>query len=69
LPPDQAETNNQPKTEEPQILITAKFISVPTQNLKDLSWSSTMPKGGVALMDDAQARTTVQELARWTEWK
>src|SRR6266478_5364795 len=61
---DQAETNNQPKTEEPQILITAKFISVPIQNLKDLSWSSTMPKGGVALMDDAQVRTTVQELAK-----
>ena len=61
---DQAETNNQPKTEEPQILITAKFISVPIQNLKDLSWSSIIPKGGVALMDDAQVRTMVQELAK-----
>ncbi len=51
----QAETNDLPKTEERPIRITAKFISIPTENLKGSGWVKT-PNGGVELMDGAQIR-------------
>ena len=57
----QAETNNLPQIDGPPILITSKFISVPTEALRDAAWAKP-PSGGVELMDDQQARATMQAL-------
>src|ERR1051326_3855557 len=60
----QSETNDLPKIEGPPILIEARFISVPTENLRAFAWSPKMPSGGVELMDDAQVGARLQVLEK-----
>jgi len=55
----QPAANDVPK--EPSIQITGRFISVPTENLKDAGWAKP-PNGEVELMDDQQVRAILQAL-------
>jgi hypothetical protein len=56
-----AQTGTNIPVKEPAVLITAKFISVPTKELGDVVWVRAV-NGGSDLMDDYEVRSMVEAL-------
>jgi hypothetical protein len=60
----EGQTNTPPNPEESPIVITAKFVSVPTEPLKAFGWSQAIARpGGIVYMADAEVRSASQDLA------
>ena len=63
-----SETNSPSKTEEPQILMEARFVSVPTEYLKTIEWQQWSQEivnaGGIGFMADSHVRTAFQNFEK-----